>query len=104
MFEVLEDCLIEETGDVIPKGFECNLVSSPRFLWWLIPPHGAGAKAAIAHDYYYMTKTDKDRAYVDRVFLIHLLQSNMKFWQAFLMYAYVRAFGWYNWRKYRKSF
>ena len=37
---------------VVPAGFESDGITTPRLLWWLLPPWGHGAtRAAILHDY-----------------------------------------------------
>jgi len=40
----------------IPKDFEFDGSSSPRFLWWLFPSYGDFIFAAILHDYLYSTQ------------------------------------------------
>lgn len=103
---VYEDCLcgaqILPDGTVeyitIPEGFVTNLASVPRWLWWLIPPHGESAAASALHDYmyffldYYRGVDDKRaRAAVDATFLINLIMApGIKQWQAWLMYQAVR--------------
>ena len=38
---------------VIPKGFQFDASSSPRFLWWLFPSYGDFFLASLIHDYLY---------------------------------------------------
>jgi hypothetical protein len=38
----------------IPKGFNWDLSSSPRWLWWLYPPFGDFMFAALIHDFLYV--------------------------------------------------
>ena len=40
----------------IPKGFQFDGSSSPRFLWWLFPSYGDFFFAAIIHDYMYQIR------------------------------------------------
>lgn len=55
----LDQPLVWEVGEegsgeevVIPRGFVTDGVTSPRPLWWLIPPWGhAGTRAAMLHDF-----------------------------------------------------
>jgi hypothetical protein len=35
----------------IPEGFRSDGASTPRFLWWIIPPWKRTKKAAFLHDY-----------------------------------------------------
>ena len=52
----------------IPKGFESDMASVPRFLWAVIPPIGPYNKAALLHDYLYKTgKYTRDKT--DKLFL-----------------------------------
>lgn len=41
---------------VIPKDFQFDGSSSPRFLWWLFPSYGDFFFAALIHDYLYQHK------------------------------------------------
>lgn len=41
---------------IIPKGFETDLSTVPKWLWGLLPPFGDFLLAAIIHDYLYVTK------------------------------------------------
>ena len=40
----------------IPKDFEFDGSSAPRFLWWLFPSYGDFFFAAMVHDYLYSIK------------------------------------------------
>lgn len=50
------------SGDVIqiPKNFEFDGSSVPRFLWWAFPSYGDFFFAALIHDYLYYTKQYSD--------------------------------------------
>jgi len=89
-WEVVEDCFVGEDV-IIPKGFVTDLVSSGRFIWFIIPPHGDAANPSIVHDYLCRNKI-YNRKKCDIIFLE--LMSNIQEWQRLLMYIYVRAFGW----------
>jgi len=48
----------------IPKGFEFDGSSVPRFLWWIFPSYGNFFFAALLHDYLYQTQyMHKDLGY-----------------------------------------
>ncbi|TAF48661.1 MAG: DUF1353 domain-containing protein [Runella slithyformis] len=69
-----------------------------QFLWWLIPPHGVTSSACIVHDYLYENKLQGvSRKEVDEFWLGLLKSSGARSWQIYLMYYYVRAFGWVTW-------
>ena len=84
----------------IPPGYTSDFASVPQLLWWLVPPHGRTAPACIVHDYLYEHKPVKaTRKEVDLFWLDLLKKSGVKGWQVWLMYGYVRALGWVNWKK-----
>lgn len=76
----------------VPKGFVTDLASTPRALWWIFPPHGKWAKAAIVHDYLYVYKV-KTKAYADNVFYEAMGVLGVPDWQRKIMYLAVRLFG-----------
>ena len=84
----------DDGSDVIevPTGYVTDLASVPRFLWWLLPPHGRYAKAAIIHDYLYdnALRTKKE---ADCIFLKGMLVLGVPRLKARLMYFCVRVFG-----------
>ena len=41
----------------IPKGFEWDLASVPKFLWWLMSPDVDSEIAYLIHDYLYINQT-----------------------------------------------
>ena len=41
---------------VIPKDFEFDGSSAPRFIWWIFPSYGDFFFAALIHDYLYSIK------------------------------------------------
>jgi hypothetical protein len=58
-FIVLGELTIKLSNDEIikiPKGFEFDGSSVPRFLWFSFPPYGDFFFGAIIHDYLYSTK------------------------------------------------
>ena len=58
-YRLLEDIRIQVTsGDIltIKSGFEWDLSSTPRPLWWLLPPDSDAEIAMVIHDYLYQIK------------------------------------------------
>jgi hypothetical protein len=92
---LLED--VQYNGFVVPKGFTTDFASTPRFLWWLLPPYGRYAAAAIVHDFLYhrgvMTRTTADRVFLEAMGSLGVLLG-----VRYAMWAAVRAFGWMAWR------
>lgn len=91
-WQVIEDCLLIEYNVIIKKGFKTDLVSSTRLFWFIIPPHGLSSNPSIVHDYIWRSSLFS-RKQCDKIFLELLIKSVPK-WQAYIMYAVVRAFGW----------
>lgn len=89
-FEVVEDCYVTVFEFTIQKGAITDLTSAPRWLWWLIPPHGATKKASIVHDY--MIRNDVHSVEADSIYLLLLLLEDIPKWQAFLMYFSIQIF------------
>lgn len=57
-FRLLKTLSIELSNNdiiVIPKDFEFDGSSSPRFLWWLFPSYGDFFFGALIHDWMYQT-------------------------------------------------
>jgi len=48
--------LSDGSAIIIPKGFEFDGSSAPRFLWWFFPSYGNFFFAAVVHDYLYHIK------------------------------------------------
>lgn len=93
-------CPLNDYGRfVIHAGYTTDFASVPQLFWWLVPPHGRTANACVVHDYLYEHKPVKaSRKEVDRFWRELLRESGVKPWQVWLMYGYVRAFGWVNWK------
>ncbi len=86
----------------IPKGFEFNLASVPRFLWVLIPPFELSISAPLVHDYLYRNKGKTDqrsyiRAEADRMFETLMEREGVVLWKRKAAYLAVRVFGWVTW-------
>lgn len=71
---------------LVPWGYVCNLASTPRWLWWYVPPLDLYAQAAILHDYLLDTKI-VDRATADKIFYEAMLVLKVKKHKAWMMYA-----------------
>jgi len=95
---LLED--VQYNGFTVPKGFTTDFASTPRFLWWLLPPYGRYAAAAIVHDWLYHechTFCKGDRWKADRVFLEAMGSLGVLLGVRYAMWAAVRMFGWAAW-------
>lgn len=93
----------------IPQGFEWDLSSVPRILWWLLPPDGDFEIPSLLHDYLYVNKL-YSREFADKEMLIwsKVTSGTLNKWSIRnidnqIRYIAVRAFGWYVWNK-RKFF
>lgn len=82
----------------VPAGFLTDLMSGPRWLWWLFPRDDPRyAAAVVVHDYLYKWKSERgekfDRATADAIFLEAMLILGVPEWKAVTMYVAVRLFG-----------
>ena len=82
----------------VPAGFHTDFASTPRFLWWWLPPFGRYLQAAVLHDYLYSSKPIP-RKDADRIFFRVMVEARTRVWRAGLMYLAVRWFGWKAWSK-----
>jgi hypothetical protein len=108
-WEVIESVKCPE-GVVIPKGFVTDFASVPQALWWLLPPYGKAATAAVLHDYRYVsawgsqqTSPYRARLQADLYFYRDMVEGGVMSWQAWLMYQAVRWFGARHWKKRAKQ-
>ena len=84
---------------IVPKGFETDFASIPRFFQRVLPVNDDHRLAAVVHDYLYSTKgrlPDKniDREMADKIFLEAMKVLNVSYWKRQSMYRAVRLFGW----------
>lgn len=93
---------------VVPKGFVTDLASTPRPIWFLLPPCGCYTDAAIVHDFCYRNKGvvspifhTLSRRESDSVLLQGMRDRNTPSWQIFTIYWAVRLFGWIPWRRHQ---
>jgi hypothetical protein len=98
----------------IPAGFIYDGASVPRVLWSLsgLTPDGLIRAASLVHDWIYVHKGEVlamhknikyplklTRAQTDRIFLDHMANSGMGWWERNTAFAAVRAYGWTQWKK-----
>jgi len=82
----------------IPKGFEWDGASIPKFAQWIIgKPMGEYALAALIHDWLYSSKvlgdTKKGRLEADEYFLMAMKALDVAWWRRKTMYRAVRFGG-----------
>jgi len=78
----------------IPKNFDTDLASIPRWLWIIIAPSRSDIIApAILHDYLYSCHNGFTRKEVDNIFLNALIRNGVSKFRAYQMYYAVRLFG-----------
>lgn len=108
-FELVDDCKVITLIDceiIIPQGYTTDFASVWQGLWWLLPPHGRMANAAIVHDYWYECRLFADelgndwaRDLADLDFLYRCLEAGVPKWQAFLVFHFLRLFAKKYWYK-----
>lgn len=80
--------VFDKTSFTIEKGFESDLASVPRLLWWIFPPFGKYAEPSVVHDWFYKyKKLPKKKA--DRLFLIMMIEKDTNIATAILFYVAV---------------
>ena len=90
VWQLLECYTIE--GVSIPRGFESDGATVPRFLWWFVPPTGRHLPAVLVHDYLYQHAIGtKDAA--DKTFYRALRQCGIGLVKSLLMYWGVKIGG-----------
>ena len=104
LFEVCEPCQVSVIGPdltlVIPSGYVTDFASVPQWLWWLVPPHGRLANAAVVHDYMYDQRmyerelgVELARLLADGLFLRLMLLDGVPAYKARAYYCGVRILG-----------
>jgi hypothetical protein len=91
----------------VPAGFEFDLSSIPRLLWWLIAPFELSVVAPLIHDFLYRyagapagaiePPKRYDRGEADDLFRDLMVAEGIAPWRRTLGYLAVRAFGWIVW-------
>lgn len=83
----------------VPKGFETDLASIPRFLWAILPPQQANFVApAILHDYFYIMGAGK-RSDADAILYASLRQQGAMWLTANIIWLGVRLGGAHHFNK-----
>lgn len=92
----------------VPAKTSTDFASVPRFFWWLFPPTGTYARAAVIHDYLYAfpyaqeltSNNDSEplfvtlsRKQVDNIFLEAMHTNGTRLLTRYTIYYAVRAFG-----------
>lgn len=88
----------------VPKGFDFDLASIPRFLWWLIAPFELSISAPLLHDFIYVHRGDLPEASIipvrtynrkqaDVLFRQLMKQEGVPTWRMNAAYLAVRLFG-----------
>lgn len=104
-YKLLTDVYVQLSNNELIKihnGFEWDLSSVPRILWFILPPDGDFEIAALIHDYLYRSGkysrkfADKEMLKWSRVSnssnIFNRIDNNVR-------YIGVRAFGWYMYNK-----
>jgi hypothetical protein len=97
-----------ETTITVGKGFQFDLSSVPRLLWWLIAPFELSVAAPLLHDFLYFhggrppegsvePPRIYNRAEVDAMFRGIMRKEGVPRWRQVLGYLAVRAFGRQAW-------
>ena len=95
LFKLLEPVTVH--GYEVPEGFITDFASVPRSLWNVLPPLGRHNEAALLHDWLYDNRIGT-RAEADKIFLNVMLQCNVKYHTALIMWLGVRLGGGKWWR------
>ena len=94
-------CLSNDLEITIPKGFEWDLSSVPRFLWVILPPDGDFEIAALIHDYLYVNQTIS-KQFSDNEMLMwsNKVNTNRRFSKVdnWVRYYGVKLFGYWAWK------
>jgi hypothetical protein len=81
----------------VPKGFVTDFASTPRPIWWLMPPSDEYDAAAVVHDWFY--RNHFTRWLCDGLFYEAGNALLVPFWKIWTMYFFLRLFGWWAWRR-----
>ena len=92
----------------VPSGFEFDLASVPRFIWWLIGPFDLSIAAPLVHDFLYRFRgappqgsIDPRRTYTrsqaDLLFRTIMKEEGVWWWRRAAAYRAVRWFGGAAW-------
>lgn len=93
------------TTVTVPAEFQTDLASVPRLMLTWVVAGGRAPRPAVVHDYLYAHPDWTDRAAADDVLREAMAADPMSGTNSItraLMFAGVRAGGWWPWRKYEK--
>jgi hypothetical protein len=85
-------------GWTVPKNFETDFASIPRFLHSWLPPTGPWGPAAVLHNHLYKTGL-VDRKGADQLFLLAMKELGVPKKKRYVIYFAVRCFGWRYWNR-----
>lgn len=85
---------INDLNLIVPKDFDTDLASIPRWLWSIIAPARSDfISPSILHDYLYTCHNGFNRNEIDKIFFNTLVDNDVSRFRALEMYAAVRVFG-----------
>ena len=85
---------VDETDIMIPRNFETDLASVPRWYWSFIAPISTELVApAILHDYLYSCPAYFTREEIDDIFYWGLIANGVSEYTSYQMYIVIRIFG-----------
>lgn len=87
-------------GFTVPADFVTDFASVPSFLWSIFPPSGRHTRAAVLHDWLYVSGATS-RADADGLFRRAMKELGVAGWRRWAMWAAVRLFGGPLWAKAR---
>ena len=91
---------VDKESFLIPKGFETDLASIPRWYWtFLSPQYSAFVTPSIIHDYFYRCSNLKSRKFADEVFYYALKNKGVSDYTAAKFFLAVRLFGAHSYSK-----
>lgn len=103
------DSTLEGRRVRIEPGFQFDLASVPRFLWWFMAPFELSIAASLMHDWLYrhggcVTDTEGaafcvSRRVADRLFRRIMQDQEVDTWRIALAWCAVRVFGWAVWNR-----
>jgi hypothetical protein len=99
-WELVEDLVYEGIIDQfrVPATFTTDFASVPRPLWSIVPPTGLYTKAAVIHDWLYVSQSVSRRD-ADGIFRRIMREAGVGKPKRYIMWAAVRLFGGFVWKK-----
>jgi len=112
LWRLEQDYRYRDGGNMItvPSGFEFDLASVPRAIWWLISPFDLSIAAPLVHDFLYrhggappqgaiIPPRTYARKEADLLFRAIMKEEGVWWWRRAAAYRAVRWFGGAAWRK-----